>query len=508
MDNNRYYDDEREIDLIDILGRIIAKWRTICTVGIVGLLIGAVISCTMGYINMKNSDVEAQKMSAQKAEDIALEKLLKDEKGEELKENADKSLLKYIGVKATYDMQKEYNENSLYQNMDANHIAKVNLTYYIDNHYDDANMYNNIEDIINAYRVILTSDEVCEEIISSIGLDTEPKYVRELVAINPKREIEADKTNVTVMAPEKIGGNLTIDILSDNDAVSMAIADCYERIIDRVTVEDMAGYGDVEAILQNNQIYMESDFDIMKKQSKADSDLIDDYNQLQSIANSMSGAQKDYFSAILAKHNLETIKIEAEHHGFFYYVSKTLILIAAIAAAFIAVVVYGVIYLFDGKVKTGDELASMSHSTLLGTVLVDSDKKKKNIIFDKWAIALTDAKTMCEDSERMISVVSASINQYVKANGLHNVMLVGADIKHMDVVDKVKDSVSAAGNSINVALDAFDSPETVNNITEADVVVFVGETCNSKYKKLERVLSLCRLYKKPIMGTIAIQERI
>ena len=81
-------------------------------------------------------------------------------------------------------------------------------------------------------------------------------------------------------------------------------------------------------------------------------------------------------------------------------------------------------------------------------------------------------------------------------------LFVGSDVKHVDVVNAVSEGVSAAGLSTSVAIDAFDSPETVNSITSSDVVLFVGEIGQSKYKKLERVLALCNLYKKQIVGTV------
>lgn len=499
MDNNRYYDDEREIDLIDILGRIIAKWRPICVTALIGFLVGVIISCVMGYFNMKKSDVEAKKLSAAKAEAMALEKLMKEEKGEDLKENADNNLVKYINLQSLYDMQSEYNERSIYNNLDATRIAKVKLTYYIDNHYESSypvvETYNNIDDVIAAYKTALLSDEICAGIIKDLGIDTEAQYIRELV----KFEDDTKKSS---------GGNLEFDIVTDNPDMSMTIAEYYKGVIDEISKNISDTYGYVDAMLNNEQLYTESDFDVMTEQNEADAKLIDYYNQLQAIENSMNGAQGDYFDAILAEYNLDIIKTEAVHHGYFYYVSKKLIIIVAIACAFLAVVVYGCMYLFDGYIKTSSELAALGCSTLLGTVLVDSDKHRKNVLFDKWAIALTDKRTMCEDSDRTIHVVATSISQYLKSNAFSRVVLVGADIKHDSAVNMVCSEVEAIGAVVDTALDAFDSPETVDMVANADVVILVGEVGKSKYVKLERVLSICNLYKKPVVGTFAIQERI
>lgn len=499
MDNNtRYYDDEREIDLIDILGRIIVKWRPICITALIGLLIGIVVSCTIGYINMKKSDMEAKKLSAQKAESIALEKLLKDEKGEVLKEAAENNLAMYVNLESLYETQDEYNKKSIYKNLDASNLAKVRLTYYVDNHYVSeypvVETYNNIEDVLDAYRTALVSDEICEDIIKALGMDTEPQYIRELVVF-PEKE-------------DRPVSNLVFDIVTDNADMSRVIADYYKGAVDKVTANIASNYGDVTVTLQDEQLNIGFDLDIMVKQNESDQKLIDYYNQLQRIENSMSGAQGDYFKAILAKYNLETIKIEAEQHGFFSYVSKVLIVIVTVAFGFVAVAFYGVIYLFNGVIKTGDELAGLSRSTLLGTVLVDGEKKRKSVLFDKWAIALTDARVLCDDSDRMIETIVASVKQYLGNNGLNSVLCVGSDIGHSDVIDKIRTNVSEGGFTVNVAVDAFDSPDTVNYITESDVVVFIGEIGKSKYKKLERVLSLCQLYKKNVMGTVAIQERV
>lgn len=515
MDNNyRYYDDEREIDLLDVLGRLIAKWRVILVIAIIGLLVGGIVSLTKGYSDMKRANAEAERISSQNQETILAERLLGEEDGAALKEFADKNLMNYVGIQTMYDMQKEYNEKSLYKNLDANNIAKVNLTYYVDNHYS-GDSYNNLEDIIDAYKVILTSDEVCKEIIAATGLDTEPKYLRELIVIEaPAAVVNAGKgvgaSIAVINSAQSATGNLSINVLFDDPKVSVEIANCLKKIVERVTGDISSSYGKVDASLQNDQLYMESDFDVMEDQNKADGKLVECYNNLLEIDKSMEGTQADYFKALVDNYNLEAeiASNGVSGQGFSYYVSKVMILIAAVAGAFVVVMFYGVLYLFDGKVKTGDELASLSHSTLLGTVLVDNDKKRKPMLFDKWAIALTDKKTMCEDSDRMLKTITASVIQYLKANNLNSVLFAGADIAHADVIDKIKGEIASAGYSVNVAIDAFDSPETVNSINDSDAVVFIGETCNSKYKKLERALSLCRLYKKSIMGTVAIQERI
>lgn len=498
MDNNtRYYDREREIDLIDIFGRIVAKWRAICVFTLIGLLIGILASCIIGYINMKKSDTEMKKLSAQKAETIALEKLLKDEKGQELKESAENNLVRYVNLQSLYEMQDEYNKKSIYKNLDASNLAKVRLIYYVDNHYVSeypaVETYNNINDVLDAYRAALASDVIFEDIIKTLGLDTEPQYIKELVTFPRNNEAAS---------------NLTLEIVTDNVDTSRAIANYYKEAVVDVTTNMANNYGDVTATLQEEQLNIGSELDIMVKQNESDQKLIDYYNQIHKIENSMSGAQGDYFKAILAKHNLEAIKIETEKSGFLSYVSKTLIVLVTAVFGFVAVAFYGAIYIFNGAVKTSDELVGLCHSILLGTVLVDGEKKYKHVIFDKWAIALTDGRVLCDDSDRMIETIVVSVKQYLNKNGLNSVLCVGSDIGHGDVIDRICAIISENGYKANVAVDAFDSPDTVNCLTESDVVVFIGEVGKSKYKKLERVLSLCQLYKKNIMGTVAIQERV
>lgn len=492
---NYNYSDEREIDLIDILGRIIAKWRNILIVGIIGLLIGFAISGTIGYLNMKKSDIESKKVSAKKAEALALEKLLEEDKGEDLKENADKNLVKYINIQDLYNMQEDYIENSLYTKLDSSHIAKGRLSYFVDNHYINeypvVNAYNNIGDVMGAFTSALTSDEVCNDIISALGIKTETKYIRELISVY---------TTST--------SNLTISVISDDEKTTDAILNYYNGIMDKVTSDVMEKYGTIDITLLDKQLYTESDMGVLSAQGGQDAVLLDYYTQLQDIEKSMSGAQKDYFDAILSKHGLEIKENKQDDHGFLYYLSKKLILLVAIAAAFLLVVFYGVIYLFDGKIKTGDELASMTGSTLLGTVLVDNEKNQKKVLFDKWAVALTDARVMCDNPENMIQVISATINQYLGANDFNSILLVGSDIKHKDIVDKLNDSIKASGYTVNTAIEAFDSAAAVNDITGSDAIVFVGEVASTKCQKLERALSMCRLYGKKVMGSIAIQERI
>lgn len=495
MNTNGCFNYEREIDLIDALGYIISKWRILCIIVLAGVMLGCITSTTLGFVNMKKTDVEAQKMSAQKAEALALEDLLQNEKGEELKENAERNLVNYIGIQSMYDMQEEYNEKSLLNNFNANHITRAVLTYYIDNHYVNeypvVNSYNNIADITGSYVTALRSDDVCNEIISFLGIDTEPKYIKEIVSV------WSSSTS-----------NICISITTDDEVMSGTIAEFYKELMPSITERIIANYGDVTVSMQDEQYYTQSDMDVLTQQNESDRKLLDYYTKLQKCEQSMSGAQKDYFDAILAEHNLETIEVDAQQHGLFYYISKKLIVLIAIGVVFAACVIFGVIYLFDGTIKTSEELALMSRSTLLGTVLVDNRKKHKKILLDKWAMSLTDARAMCDDSEGMVKTISASIWQYLSSNGINKVLFAGTDIAHMEIVDTIRDSVTSEGFKVNIAVDAFDSADSINMINESDVVVLVGDIAKSKCKKIERVLSLCNLYKKSIMGTVCIRERI
>ena len=129
---NTYIEDEREIDLVDVFGRLISKWRSICVVILISILVAVGIGCAMASFAMKEADIERQKVSASKAVALALTNLLKDETGEELQQVADSNVEKYIKVQSLYEMQKEDNEKSIYNNLDATNITKATLDYYID----------------------------------------------------------------------------------------------------------------------------------------------------------------------------------------------------------------------------------------------------------------------------------------------------------------------------------------------------------------------------------------
>lgn len=494
MNEIRDFEQEREIDLVDMLGRIISKWRRVIVIGCMGLLLGIVVACILGFVKFKENDIEAQKEVSQKGLSEALADLLEEEKGKELKETAERQYDTYVSIQSLYDIQTESLTKSIYNNMDASHITNVILSYYVDNHYVNeypiVNGYNNINDIISAYGAKLLSDKVCGDIAIILGVETEPRYIKEIISVsNPSTS------------------SLTITIMTDDAVLSEKIAEYYKGIMGSVTEELILDYGDFTTSLMQEQEYTESSIDVLNKQNEAKSKFTTYDSQIQSIEKSMSGAQLDYYKALVKNYKLENMEAQ-EDQGFLSYISKKMIALIALGAVAVAVVIYGAGYVLDGAVKTGEELASMSCSMLLGTVLVDADKKRKHILFDKWAVALTDERVLCDDADRTVQAISETVVQYLSNNNLKSVLFAGADIKHTDVLDKLTDLLKTSGIKINTAMDAFDSPDTISDITASDMIVLVGEVGSSKYKKLDRVLAMCRLYKKEIVGAVALQERV
>lgn len=488
MNNNEYM---AEIDLLDLLGRIISKWRPILLSLLIGLIVGGVAATVMGVLQKNDDDLESKQKYYRNSVKQAVDKLLENEKGEELKEIADNYFAKYTYLQNINEMQEEYIDNSIYMSLDATAVSTGRLVFAIDNHYVNEypviNGYNNIDDVIAVYKNVLTSNEVCSEIAEIIGVDTEPKYIKELIGVS---------------APST--GTLSVFVQTSDEETTEKICEYYVAKMKSLTKELRDDFGKLDYSLQTKSVITEANQNVLKTQNAQHEILIENNDSMQKILKAMSGAQLEYFEALQKQYSLEK-RDSVEQLSLMSYISKRLIVIVAFVFAMFSVCWYGCKYVFDGTVKTGDELAQLSRMPVLGTVLLPgASGKKRKVVFDKWAAALTDKKVIAADSE----TVSSAITEFAKKEEYKSVTIISSGVAHQDTVEAVKNYLEKEVSDVKLCAGDDLGAADIKAIAASDGIVLIAEIGKAKIRKLQHVMQICSLYSANLIGAVAIQEKI
>ena len=138
---------ERELNLIDMLVSIVARWRGIIVFAVIGaLLIGAA-----DYVKSANQ-VNATQIANQEATSVE-EQLLQIEEKMTAVEKA--SVLSVIDDEKEYALRKEFLDTSAVMKMDPYNVHRIELIYKVQ-----------AEDVTNSYMV----GTVYEDLVNGVGL--------------------------------------------------------------------------------------------------------------------------------------------------------------------------------------------------------------------------------------------------------------------------------------------------------------------------------------------------
>ena len=174
MNENGYnvYEDEMEIDLVDLMFYLMRQWKTLLLAVLVGALVGG------GIYMMKKASFDQAEASSEEEEDEeeSLEDYVVDP---DVKANME---LAYQ-YRQLYLKQLEYNQKSVVMQLDPNAVYTGELRYYM-TAGDDTGLISIL------YQNILGDKNLLTELQEASQLDCSPSYIQELIgcSINTERD--------------------------------------------------------------------------------------------------------------------------------------------------------------------------------------------------------------------------------------------------------------------------------------------------------------------------------
>ena len=159
MNDNMYnnYEDDMEIDLVDLLFYLLKKWRSLIVAIVIGAILGA------GLYVVKNHQQQAE----QAAQEAELLKNDEDEAFDEKDYNISKDTKVNMDIayqyRQLYNKQLEYNQKSIIMQLDPNEVYAGVLEYYI-------SAGNNTGLLSELYQSIMNYDDILEELNDASGL--------------------------------------------------------------------------------------------------------------------------------------------------------------------------------------------------------------------------------------------------------------------------------------------------------------------------------------------------
>lgn len=473
------YDDEMEINLIDLMFYLLRQWRTLLIVLVIGAVAG-------GGIHMVKKAQALEESSEEEEIDFS-----EYEVEPEVRSNMEIA----TGYRVLYDKQLEYNENSLIMKMDPSQVYYGELKYYL-------TAGDNTRLISELYTNIFSDNSILEEIKDTAGLDCDIQYLREIISSSASRErgdsIEINTVISELLEQAELGYNNSIVYFTLNffdEDTCKQILKVIENHVSEMTAKLQEQYGDFTFVELNNSVRFNINNDYLNRQKAAVDALSTYLGNITRIEGTFEEEDLEYYrSEYLSRENLLDEDEEIEETEEFNYLKNLIkwLLVAVFLACACWGGYYCVKYLFDKRIKTSDELQDVYHLRLLGKL--EKPKEEKNVIDRK----LAEYERKWSSPADSISHVKGMILSLNKKKILFSGNL---DKETLDIVQDLWEKESGFKHMGFVHQD----DEALHEAKDSEGVIIVAEVNETISREIRRELEVCRIQGIPVLGTVVVE---
>lgn len=497
--------EEREINLIDLVAEILSHWRGL----LILMLAGAVLMGAFSYVRSYRGAMQVQEepeeeLSEEEIELAGLEELSREERLEELENILEEP--KKLSVMAVLDdeqenaMHQQYVEESVLMKMDPYNIPKTELIFQI-----------RMEDMGESY--ILRS--VYEDLVNGVGMLQWVEDKTDISAVSADELISAwAKSNVMVLngGQETELGNdcLKVSVVHYDAAECKKLAQCVKDYIqeqnERLTLE--LGAHEVTLLSEASGVVM--DTSVRDRQISYSNSRL---SFLVNGANARAGftkAQEMYYDllsggdGILSEDEEEETEA-AEEIAQKPSVSKKYVVLGAFLFAFLYAGVIFVIYIMNGKLRTSDELQRLFNISQLGLVVKEDGKKR--FIVDRWIDALRSRGKRRFTREQSLELAAAAVKISAQKQELDSVCLMGCDLKAgADAVcQALKERLGREKLEVMILDNVLYDAEAMEKLGKSQGVVLVEKAMSTMCEEIARELELAQRQGIRVLGGIVVE---
>ena len=488
-----YYEDDVEIDLIDLMFYLLKRWRGLIIAIVLGLVLG------LGIYLVKDHQQKAELAAQTAAVESADETEEFDESEYDISDDVKSNMELAYQYRQLYRKQLEYNQKSIIMQLDPNAVYTGELKYYLSAGYDTG-----LVSVL--YQSILSDKDLLTELQEASGLDCDVPYIKELVDSGVSKENDANiNINNLVSDITDSVASVTKNAFVSYKVVSTSEESCEKMLqVIRDKVQELntqcqetyAGYSAVEVADAVRKVTDNS----YLNQQKSNIDQLNNYlSNVQKLENALTDEEKEYYSRkylareYVAENDVEekipVSTVETEP------VSKVKwIFIGIIFGIFIWGILECCMYLFDGTIKTVRELQELVHFPIIGC-WQNSFAEKKGI--DLVISRLQSNVTGNGDSLEYISSMITSMNQKsylisIPTETLEITQIVNELKRHCNEI-QAEDYSSKNVKSLN----------TAKKIGKEMLIVVIGKT---KRADIRRELEVCYMQSIEISGIIVLES--
>lgn len=485
---------DKRIYFKELVRCILLKWKTIIITMLICGFIANIGGCIISY---KKAEAELTKVSDKT--DVSIYTI---DMSEEDIEDTEKTAKLYFKDLEVYERGIEYCNNSIKMNLDPDKVLVGTLQYKINNCKD-------VDGLINVLESKLKSDEVCQMLIDATRLDTQKKYIKELIQVsNLSNDTSSEISNNIIedKASDKKNGVMLVQVMAPTDNVMKNMVDALEKILQDKAKGLTISFDQFE-FAQIDCIYSEGDDEELRSyQQKYMTDLYNLGITLEGIKNSISADKQEYFNALVENYKgKEIIKNEDKQSEKIQidYINIKYIFLGLILGLLGACVVIICPCIFGDRLQTAEELTDYFDVSILGKYIEDENKKSKteilvDKILDKNKIKLTKQDNL----EVICNQILLAINKY---NIRHLHIIRDTNVLNEEFENEFIQRMNDKCEYITFGNSVLEDPNSLKELISTDGVIMLSSLKNLNLSHCEKEIELIKKYDVEIIGAVIVE---
>lgn len=491
-------DKDITISFKNMIYRILLGWRGILVCAVVFALLGNFYGVYKDYEKIKS-----EKPSIVEPEDVLASA---ERKVKSLESNlSDKDVLyAYDAAETTRSLEEQfrqiqnYRENSLYMQVDFEHVPTAKLRYYIDAHpkteYPMIMEYDYSVDIGRAYMEYLVDQEVTDYISEVYGIDE--VYVRELFYYY----ITNNYLYIEIIGPDEEKCNIAKDFIKDK-----------MNKLDKVVKKDFPSY-DIFLVI-DSFCYQVNDT-VYDRQYKRVTELNTIRTSRGNILSGMTEDQKSLYTAIMNYYNLRD-KYEQNPEDLIEpqtqkktskisFVHKKYTAAGLAGGIFVAVLLLAIKYIFTPVVRVKENLIVDLNQNVFGTIWPENSRKRFLGFVDKWITKAFYKRDMYFTFDKSVEMIAMGIRIAMEKENISKVYLTGSASDNMGVTDKLEADLKN-GFEVEKGECIVYNPLSLKNLSDSEAVVFIEKAGDSTFDNILKEMDLAKQSKVKNLGFVLLQ---
>lgn len=511
--NNYYMPQETEIDLVELIWRMLAQWKAV----LVCALIMALLVPSAVYLR----DARAYEAAQTAAEEEAANPVDPEKAIEELLatlKSADRPAVEQaLRNDEIIEEKRDYLSNSLLVNLDTDKAATAVVGYMIDGEaVEDSDLKFAL---FKGYSAAFGDIVALNEIMEAMGVESEPKYMQELVWDDGT--IEGETSNVfkiNILCPDAaMVDNVAeaSDIIMERTCESLSKTVCkhsVKRIFTQSepkTLESVSTMaGNAYGALYNLQSQQRTHVGTFNQEQKAAYEAIVQIksaalNAGEASALTASGSSDSVNDSTAEKENSESAK-----PGF----SKKYAAVGFVLGACLYVMLYAAWLVLSRRIDNAGVAQSYTGARLLGEYYSPAKNGVLSALLHSKAVTkyrYANKMDLAAQADKIADAIAASCaNKGIKEIALLQMFDISDPESRAGagaLVTEVSERLRSADIGLNAdTITAFPAPDEKDLSDKKNAVFFV--TGNTKSKTLDNILSLCKDYEIGKVGTVFIGQ--